>query len=49
VAVRTTLPPVQKAVGPFAVIAAVGRAVTVTRVGAEVAVHPDDDSLMVTV
>ena len=41
-AVRVTLPPVQKVVGPLGVIVADGGvpAVALTVVGAEVAVHP---------
>ena len=39
-AVRVTLPPSQKVVGPFAVIVAVGSAFTVTVVGEEVVLQP---------
>jgi hypothetical protein len=39
-AVRVTLPPAQKVVGPPAVMVAVGFAFTVTTVGADVALHP---------
>jgi len=37
--VRTTLPPAQNVVGPFAVIVALGNELTVTVLGAEVPLH----------
>jgi hypothetical protein len=40
VAVRVTLPPVQKLVGPFGVMVTMGRGFTVTFVVAEVALQP---------
>ena len=40
-AVKVTLPPLQKVVGPLAVITAGGLAFTVTVVGADVALQPD--------
>ncbi len=40
-AVRVTLPPVQKVVGPDAVIVAFGAAFALTATGDEVAVQPD--------
>ena len=39
-AVRVTLPPVQKVVGPPAVMVAVGLALTVTTAAADVALQP---------
>jgi hypothetical protein len=39
-AVSVTLPPAQKVVGPLAVIVATGAALTVTAVGADVALQP---------
>jgi hypothetical protein len=39
-AVSATLPPAQKVVGPPAVMLAVGLALTVTGVGADVVLHP---------
>ena len=39
-AVSVTLPPAQNVVGPPAVMMAVGLALTVTAIGADVALHP---------